>query len=195
MSDTKPVVLKRLPFDGEWLVFWGGDTKEQNHHHGNTAQNFAFDFVEGAVGDRNDSFGQDIFATDDGIVVEAVEGIRDNDPMHTNDYMLLGNHVVIQHGNLFSITAHLQQGSLLVRKGDKVISGQKIGACGNSGNSSESHLHFHLQDSFNYTRINDDYKSKQPVAKGCEVAFKEIIVNGEAKTKQLPVKGDKVRNL
>lgn len=36
----------RLPFNDEWLVFWGGDTEQLNHHHNSTAQRYAFDFVQ-----------------------------------------------------------------------------------------------------------------------------------------------------
>ena len=43
--------------------------------------------------------------------------------------------------------AHLKRGSIVVRAGDKVKRGQLLGQCGNSGNSSEPHLYYHLQDS------------------------------------------------
>jgi len=42
--------------------------------------------------------------------------------------------------------AHLQPGSLRVKRGDKVRTGQVVGLVGNSGNSTEPHLHFHLSD-------------------------------------------------
>jgi murein DD-endopeptidase MepM/ murein hydrolase activator NlpD len=43
------------------------------------------------------------------------------------------------------IIAHLKPGSLLVKAGDQVEEGQKIAACGNSGNTSEPHIHIHHQ--------------------------------------------------
>jgi murein DD-endopeptidase MepM/ murein hydrolase activator NlpD len=58
----------------------------------------------------------------------------------------LGNHVVIQPaagGHLF--LAHLRQGSVSVSEGDELHEGQPVGACGNSGNSSEPHVHVHYQ--------------------------------------------------
>jgi murein DD-endopeptidase MepM/ murein hydrolase activator NlpD len=45
------------------------------------------------------------------------------------------------------VLAHLKQGSIVVKVGDNVKRGQLLGKCGNSGNSSEPHLHYHLQNS------------------------------------------------
>ncbi|MGO1536452.1 MAG: M23 family metallopeptidase [Yaniella sp.] len=60
---------------------------------------------------------------------------------------ILGNHVVVRSDEgLYAVTAHLQQGSTLVRSGETVAVGQLIGRCGNSGNSSEPHVHCHLMD-------------------------------------------------
>jgi murein DD-endopeptidase MepM/ murein hydrolase activator NlpD len=58
-----------------------------------------------------------------------------------------GNYVIIDHGNgEYSFLAHLKKGSMVVAVGDSLKSGQFIGLCGNSGNSSEPHLHYHLQN-------------------------------------------------
>jgi len=59
-----------------------------------------------------------------------------------------GNHVVLDLGHRrFAFYAHLQPGSLKVKVGDRVKRGQVLGLVGNSGNSTEPHLHFHLADS------------------------------------------------
>ncbi|HEY3175188.1 MAG TPA: M23 family metallopeptidase [Candidatus Polarisedimenticolia bacterium] len=58
-----------------------------------------------------------------------------------------GNHVVIEHeGGEFSFYGHLLPGSLRVAKGDRVLRGQPIARLGNSGNSTEPHLHFQVTD-------------------------------------------------
>lgn len=58
-----------------------------------------------------------------------------------------GNHVVIEIAKgQYAFYAHLQPGSLRVRVGDRVKRGQVVGLVGNSGNSTEPHLHFHLTD-------------------------------------------------
>ena len=58
-----------------------------------------------------------------------------------------GNHVVLDlGGGRFAFYAHLQPGSLKVKVGDRVTRGQIIGLVGNSGNSTEPHLHFHISN-------------------------------------------------
>ncbi|MGP4115252.1 M23 family metallopeptidase [Streptomyces sp. 4N509B] len=60
---------------------------------------------------------------------------------------LIGNHVVLDLGDgTHALYAHLQRGSATVRPGDRVSAGQPIARCGNSGNSTEPHLHFQLMD-------------------------------------------------
>lgn len=60
---------------------------------------------------------------------------------------ILGNHVIVDVGDgVYAVYAHLQRGSIRVAKGDEVVTGRQIAACGNSGNSTEPHVHFQLQD-------------------------------------------------
>ncbi|MFJ6658469.1 murein hydrolase activator EnvC family protein [Streptomyces sp. NPDC091377] len=60
---------------------------------------------------------------------------------------ILGNHVVLDLGDgTYALYGHLQKGSLTVREGDRVRTGQVIARCGNSGNTTEPHLHFQLMD-------------------------------------------------
>jgi murein DD-endopeptidase MepM/ murein hydrolase activator NlpD len=147
-----------LPFKGRWLIGWGGDTKELNLHHDVSNQRFAFDFLgadengktrKGQSQTKEDyfAFGQEVLAPADGFVTDVINGVRDNTPGSMNPYSALGNAVFIQHReNEVSILAHLKCDSIIVKVGDKVTNGQMIGLCGNSGNSSEPHLHYHLQN-------------------------------------------------
>ncbi|MER7408166.1 M23 family metallopeptidase [Streptomyces sp. NPDC000070] len=60
---------------------------------------------------------------------------------------IVGNHVILDLGDgTYALYAHLRQGSLTVREGDRVTAGQPLARCGNSGNSTEPHLHFQLMD-------------------------------------------------
>lgn len=60
---------------------------------------------------------------------------------------ILGNHVTIRGTNgVYATVAHLQRGSLRVRVGETVVAGQQLGRCGNSGNSTEPHVHAQLMD-------------------------------------------------
>jgi len=61
---------------------------------------------------------------------------------------LAGNHVVLElaQGRGYVALAHLQCGSTRVTRGDLVRAGQQLGACGNSGNSTEPHVHLQVMD-------------------------------------------------
>ena len=188
----------RWSFDGEWLVFWGGDTRELNRHHDVPNQKFAFDFLiadssgktytgEGNKNEDYFAFGQEIRSPADGIATDVITGVRDNVPGSMNPYSTLGNAVLIKHReHEVSVLAHFKQGSIRIEPGDKVKKGQVLGLCGNSGNSSEPHLHYHLQN----TPIIQD-------GTGIKCFFENIIVTGNRKGKSLdrysPVQGDIIR--
>ena len=151
----------QLPFDGEWTVVNGSPDKRYSHSWFPVRQRYAYDFVitdddgrthDGSGGlDSFYCFDEPILAPADGTVVRAKDGHRDHhrttgwiDPLQ---YRLAGNYVVIEHNSgEYSFLAHLKKGSVRVRPGDHVEQGQEIGRCGHSGNSSEPHLHFHVQD-------------------------------------------------
>ncbi len=186
-----------LPFKGKWYVFWGGDTKELNQHNPVPNQRYAFDFLiidkggksfkgEGKKNEDYYVFGKEILAPADGIVTDVINGVRDNKPGSMNPYSALGNAVFIKHSEYeISVLAHLKYGSIKVKVGDKVKRGHLIGLCGNSGNSSEPHLHYHLQN----TPIIQD-------GNGIKVYFEKIYVirDGvkELKEKYSPIKGEEI---
>lgn len=93
------------------------------------------------------AWGEDVAAAGSGTVMAVVED-RPDLPIGASDPgQPAGNHVVIQHGpGLFGVYAHLMMGSVAVAVGDAVERGQRIGAVGNSGNTSEPHLHLHFTD-------------------------------------------------
>lgn len=113
---------------------------------------------------RYPTYGRPLLAPADGVVVATAQRQRDHlsrmslpaflflylegfvrglgRPSH-----LMGNHIVLDLGNgVYAAFAHLRRGSLDVAVGDRVSAGQRIAECGNSGNSSEPHLHFQLMD-------------------------------------------------
>ncbi len=146
-----------LPFDGDWFVFWGGNTVMQNYHYEVPEQRYAYDFIQMKDGASYSgdlklnksyyAFGKPALAPADGKVVSVVNDIPDNEPVgKMNPDQPAGNMVVIQHGDEYSTLAHLEKGSVIVKKGDMVKQGQKVGNVGNSGNSSEAHMHFQVSD-------------------------------------------------
>lgn len=64
-----------------------------------------------------------------------------------NDYRpLAGNFVLIEGAPGVALYAHLRCGSIRVRQGETVQTGEYLGSLGNSGNSTMPHLHFHVMD-------------------------------------------------
>ena len=91
---------------------------------------------------------QPILAPADGTVATLVDGLEDQLPGTFDRQNAAGNFVLLDLGNdEYALFAHLKNGSVTVGPGDKVTRGQELGRCGNSGNTSEPHLHFHLQQS------------------------------------------------
>ena len=179
----------------EWTVFWGGDTKELNYHVESEAQKNAFDIVitdkngksfktDGKTNEDYYAFGKELIAPCDAEVVLSVDGIKDNIPGELNPIYIPGNTVILKTKNdEFLFFAHFKQNSIVVKQGQKVKQGELLGLCGNSGNSSEAHLHFHIQN------IEDMNK-----ATGAKSYFSEIFVNGKLNKDYSPIKGEKVKN-
>ncbi|MBK8247787.1 MAG: M23 family metallopeptidase [Gemmatimonadetes bacterium] len=129
------------------------------------AQRFAIDYVivDSAFkthrGDatKNESYyaeDQDALAVADGIVVATKDSIPENVPGANSRAVPItletvgGNHVILDIGSgRFAFYAHLRPGSLRFKVGDRVRRGAVLGKVGNSGNSTEPHLHFHISDS------------------------------------------------
>jgi hypothetical protein len=146
----------RLPFEGEWYVAAGGRTLNINHHTVASDQRFAYDFIikkEGVSfrtnGSRNEDYfcyAKKILAPGEGVVVDVVNDIRENRVGEMPNSS--GNRVIIDHLNgEYSVLAHFKYRSIVVKVGDAIKGGQLLGLCGNSGHSSEPHLHYHLQNS------------------------------------------------
>ena len=184
-----------LPFKGEWTVIWGGDTKALNYHVENEAQKNAFDILitdekgnsyktDGKSNEDYYAFGKELYAPCDGEVVLVVDGVKDNKPGQLNPVYIPGNTVIIKTAkNEFLFFAHFKQNSIKVKQGEKVMQGQLLGLCGNSGNSSEAHLHFHIQNTEN---MNE--------ATGVKCYFDKLIVNGQTKTDYSPIQKDKIKS-
>ncbi|MFB6151556.1 MAG: M23 family metallopeptidase [Haloarculaceae archaeon] len=152
----------RLPFEGEWTAVSGGPTRSESHSWGLLTQRYAYDFVvtdEGGHSHESDGralddyhcYGEPVVAPADGEVVAASDGHRDYgrpggwlDPRQRD---IRGNYVTVEHADgEYSTLAHLREGSVAVSAGDRVERGERIARCGNSGNSTEPHLHFHVAD-------------------------------------------------
>ena len=168
----KSVAVIGPPLRGEWASANGlsnvaGHRRTIIGYNGQLAigQRFGADFLqmddEGKTfrGDRTKNsnflaYGNEILAVADGIVVATKDSIPENDPTRSTNRAVPvtletvgGNHIVLDVGQgHFAFYAHVQPGSLRVRVGDRVKRGQTLALVGNSGNSTEPHLHFHMVD-------------------------------------------------
>ncbi len=124
------------------------------------AERFAIDYVQLDPGyrmvtgnpDKLESFpyfGADIHAVGDGTVVGVLDGLPEQTPGKAPEGLPLdqyaGNHIVqdLGDGN-YALYAHIKTGTVKVKPGDRLSTGQVIGSVGNSGNSTAPHLHFHV---------------------------------------------------
>lgn len=140
---------------GEFLVTQGGNTSALNHHFGNRAQKFALDIVEtDRFGFRASAllpseltqyaiFDRPVYAPCRGTVIALNNRLPDLMPPETDQEHAAGNHVVLSCRGYSILIAHLRQGSVAVSVGQELAEGTLIGRVGNSGNSSEPHLHIH----------------------------------------------------
>jgi len=90
-------------------------------------------------------FGAPLVAPCAGTVVAAENDMPDFDVPNDDPVNRLGNHVILRCGATEIVLAHMRQGSVTVHPGNTVAEGLPLGEVGNSGASSEPHLHIHAQ--------------------------------------------------
>src|SRR5277367_5966335 len=168
--DKNPLVEISSPLVGEDWVAANGPSNTSLHRralipingHAYISQRFAIDWAQiypdrktykGNPSDNKNyrAYGAEIHAVTDGVVTQVGDGIPQNTPGAKSLAVPIpletvgGNHVIMEIGDgLFAFYAHMQPGSLRVKVGDKVTRGQVLGLLGNTGNSSEPHLHFQI---------------------------------------------------
>jgi murein DD-endopeptidase MepM/ murein hydrolase activator NlpD len=213
VSAAKPVIIG-APFRGENWVAANGPGNESGHRraiipingHAFISQRFAIDWVQidakeqTFAGDRLDNksyhaYGTEILAVADGVISSTKDGIPQNVPGADSRALpitletIAGNHIIEDlGGGRYAMYAHLQPGSLRVKAGQKVKRGDVLGLLGNSGNSTEPHLHFQVMDrpsplgAEGLPYLIDSYESKDSVS-GPWLR----------RTNQLPMQNDLVR--
>ncbi|HVP61284.1 MAG TPA: M23 family metallopeptidase [Myxococcaceae bacterium] len=172
---TTPTAV-RLPVEGRLWVFDGDDFYSHHRRFdfvSSTARQLGFrsNLLRHAVDlvlldaagathhgdpDRNESwfgFGRPVLAAAPGTVVAAVDSRPDSRRLDlallkSDQMAMFGNHAVVKlDSGEFALYAHLRQGSLRCKVGERVREGQQLGSIGASGGSAMPHLHFELQTS------------------------------------------------
>ena len=171
VAGQKPVVI-RSPLQGKNWWTPNGPSNDSIHRrviialgdHLGLPERFAVDWVKlgedgktysGGESDNRSyqAYNADVTAAADGKVVATKDGIAENVPNSGKMAVPItmetigGNFVMEDIGNgRYAFYAHLIPGSLTVKPGEQVRAGQLLGKLGNSGNSTEPHLHFHICD-------------------------------------------------
>lgn len=166
IQNYKPSIIYSLPFTGHWTVAKGGVVKETSHSWSICNQRYAYDFYmeesdatfKGQGNSVEDylCYGKPIIAPADGIVIKIINiyidtPISNKHEIACNVSDIRGNYIVIRHSdNEYSSIFHIMKDSFCVNVGDKIYRGQLIASVGNSGNTSEPHIHFQVQQSSSF---------------------------------------------
>jgi len=144
------------PLADEWLVGQGGHAELVNYHHVTSTQRDALDILQARDGRTHQPgnteltsyyiYGKPVLAPADGTVTFVQDGRPDQQIGSTDSHFQSGNNIVIDIGSgRYLMMAHLSPGSIHVKVGDHVSLGQPIAKVGNSGNTTEPHLHIQAQ--------------------------------------------------
>jgi hypothetical protein len=147
------------PFhNGRQIILHGGASPFTNGHFHVKPQNYALDIVGlnnlgmrassidgGSDLDNYVIYGEPIYSPCNGTVVIVVDEYDDQTPPKTDHEHLAGNHILIESEGVEILLAHLKRGSIKVNVGDTVSTNTLIGQVGNTGNTSEPHLHIHVE--------------------------------------------------
>lgn len=169
--------------------FAGGDTwtATGSHHRASRSQRHAYDLrvLRGGVsfsGDAKDNasyfcYGKPVLAPADAEVAAVSDGEADAVP--GVEVFTLGNSVTLKLDNkTYLFVTHLQPG-VLVKPGQRVLAGQPLGKVGNSGHSTEPHLHIEAFDGL-----------PRETADAYPLHFNDVIHNGRAAARALAAYGD-----
>ena len=107
---------------------------------GNRANGFLPDYSA-----QYEIFGDSVYSPCDGTVLATENEREDLTPPKIDREVIPGNHVLLECGDYLILLAHFKKGSVLVSLEQKVTIGQELGKVGNTGKSTEPHLHIHAQ--------------------------------------------------
>lgn len=160
---------------GRFIVGQGGSVALLNQHVGHRAQHYAADIVAlNAAGFRASGLlpraveryaihGAQVVSPCAGNVTALRDDLPDLIPPSTDPANASGNHVVIACADLRVELAHLLRGSIVVSVGDELEVSDPVGRVGNSGNTTEPHLHIHASNPATGTAVPITFDGRAPL--------------------------------
>lgn len=145
---SHPVInghLRTLDQDVEGYRPWRGQSRALDIFRLTTLGLHTTDGLKPADPAAYATFAAPLLAPCDGTIARVVDGLPDMPVPEMDRANMAGNFVAVECSQGVVILAHLRQGSIIVSEGDTVTIGMQIAEMGNSGNSSEPHLHIHVQ--------------------------------------------------
>lgn len=150
-KNKKPAPLKNMnyPMKGRYQIWSNFGGRAMTH---NGFAHYCYDFA--AVDEQDNIYkpgtqgkalkdyymwSLPVYAVADGKVISANDNYPDNKP---GGYAALANTVEVSHGSYETLYAHFKMGGVVVKKDQQVKAGDLLGYIGNSGMSSQPHLHF-----------------------------------------------------
>jgi Peptidase family M23 len=142
-----------------FYVAHGGSFRILNQHSPSLSQRYALDIVQlnrfglRAAGiypralEAYRIFGATVYSPCAGVVTGARDDLPDQQVGESDKSNPEGNHLVIRLDDTDTdiVLAHLMPGTLRVQRGERITTGQPLARVGNSGNTSEPHLHIHAK--------------------------------------------------
>jgi hypothetical protein len=142
---------------GTFVIGQGGSTTAVNYHADHGSQAWALDIVKlNAAGVRAAGlypaeltryaiYDAEVVSPCDGVIVSTEDGVADRPPPECDEGKPAGNWLAIETDTATVFLAHLKCGSILVTVGEQVRAGQSLARVGNSGHTTEPHLHVHAE--------------------------------------------------
>ncbi|MEC0094398.1 M23 family metallopeptidase [Paenibacillus macquariensis] len=187
VEHAQPSVTVNFPLKEQTVVGWGGNNVKDNLPHAIwSSERWAYDLLMEPYNinsDNNEDYGiwnKIVYSPVSGVVIATYDGEDDITPGSEDFNSLEGNYVYIEieETGTYLLLNHLKKDSVLVKVGDKVKPGDLLGRVGNSGSTSEPHLHIHHQ------RQNPTKTIHPVIAEGLPLFFRDLNVSS------MPRKGD-----
>lgn len=154
IETAKPVATIRLPFNETTVVGWGGDSIETNYPHAVVPmERWAYDLLMKPYSTKDKDlkrygiYDAEVICPANGYVVGAYDCEDDIMPGSEDSNSMTGNYIYLklEETGTYLVFAHLKKNSITVKEGQYIEEGVTMAKVGNSGSTSEPHLHIHHQ--------------------------------------------------